>query len=138
MFGRGSIAVAASFAALLALTAGQAIGLGGSGGATTAQEVPVKKARVIVEDNYFEPRSTEILDEGQVTWTWRGENKHSIRFTKVPSGAGRKGVGLRAEGKWKRKFHRPGVYRYVCTQWSGMRGSVTVRKAPKPKPEPQT
>ena len=90
------------------------------------------KARVLVKDNYFEPRSTEVLEGGQVIWKWRGENRHSIRFTKVPDGASRKGAALRAEGNWKRTFHRPGVYRYVCKVWSGMRGSVTVRAEPEP------
>ena len=83
-----------------------------------------------MNDNYFEPRSTEILAGGAVTWRWRGENRHSIRFTKVPKGAGRKGAAIRGRGKWHRTFHRPGVYRYVCKVWSGMRGSVSVRKVP--------
>jgi plastocyanin len=122
---------AASIAALLALTVGTATGLGGEGDVTATQEVPARE-RVLVKDNYFEPRSTEILDEGQVTWRWRGENRHSIRFTKVPKGAARKGAAIRVQGKWKRKFHRPGVYRYVCKVWSGMRGSVTVREEPPP------
>jgi plastocyanin len=122
---------AASLAALLALTVGTATGLGRAGDVTATQEVPAKE-RVLVKDNYFEPRSTEILDEGQVTWRWRGENRHSIRFTKVPEGASRKGATIRAKGRWKRKFHRPGVYRYVCKVWSGMRGSVTVREEPPP------
>ena len=65
-----------------------------------------------------------------MTWRWRGENRHSIRFTKVPKGAARKGATIRAKGKWHRTFHRPGVYRYVCKVWSGMRGSVSVRKVP--------
>ena len=137
MLRRGFLVLTASFTALLVFTGGQAVGLGGTDEVSTAQDVPVK-ARVFVQDNYFEPRSTEILDEGEVVWRWRGQNKHSIRFTKVPARAGRKGVGLRVKGKWKRQFHKPGVYRYVCTQWSGMRGSVTVRKPPKPEPEPGT
>jgi plastocyanin len=118
---------AAAMAALLAVTVGVGTGRGQS---DVPKEIP-RKARVLVNDNYFEPRSTEILAGGEVTWKWHGENKHSIRFTKVPAGAGRKGVALRVEGKWKRKFQRPGVYRYVCTAWSGMRGSVSVRKARK-------
>ena len=64
-----------------------------------------------------------------------GANRHSIRFTKVPDGGipqGRR--GLRTEGKWKRTFRRPGVYRYVCKVWSGMRGSVTVRPEPERPP----
>jgi plastocyanin len=117
---------AAGVAAVLAFAAVSGTGFGQGG--VTATQSPPKKERVLVEDNYFDPRSTEIVAGGEVIWRWRGENKHSIRFTKVPARAGRKGAKLRAEGKWRRKFHRPGVYRYVCTVWSGMRGSVTVRK----------
>ena len=99
---------------------------------TATQAIPTK-ARVLVKDNYFEPRSTEVLEGGLVSWKWRGENRHNIRFTKVPAGAARKGASLRTEGRWKRKFRRPGVYRYVCKVWSGMRGSVTVRAEPEPE-----
>ena len=120
---------AAIIAALVAFTVGTGPGRAGDD-VTAAQDVPPAKASVLVKDNYFEPRSTEIVEDGQVTWKWRGENRHSIRFTKVPDGAGRKGAAIRGEGKWKKTFHRPGVYRYVCRVWSGMRGSVTVRKAP--------
>ena len=129
MFDKRAVA-AAAIAAFLAFTGVPA------GQVTTAQEVPTK-ARVLVKDNYFEPRSTEVLAGGLVTWKWRGENRHNIRFTKVPEGVGRKGASLRADGKWKRKFQRPGVYRYVCKVWSGMRGSVTVREEEPPPPPPQ-
>ena len=126
---------AASIVAILAFAGvhGTSFGLPGRDVTGAQDEIPAK-ARVLVKDNYFEPRSTEILDGGQVIWKWRGENRHNIRFTKVPEGAPRKGASLRAQGKWKRTFHRPGVYRYVCKVWSGMRGTVTVR--PKPAPPP--
>ena len=124
---------AAALAALVAFLAFQATTLGQPAREAAVQDPPAK-ARVSVRDNYFEPRSTEIAERGLVTWKWRGVNRHSIRFTKVPDGASRKGASIRAEGRWKRKFHRPGVYRYVCKVWSGMRGSVTVRA----EPEPQT
>ena len=127
---------AASVAVLLALAGTQAVGSERSGGqVSAAQDVPLK-ARVLVKDNYFEPRSTEVKEGGLVTWKWRGMNRHNIRFTKVPEGASRKGASLRTEGHWKRKFKRPGVYRYVCKVWSGMRGSVTVRPEPEPNPQP--
>jgi plastocyanin len=124
---------AISLAAFAALGGVQALGQPADG-VTTSQDVPVK-ARVLVKDNYFEPRSTEVLEGGLVHWKWRGENRHSIRFTKVPKGAARRGASTRAEGRWKRTFRRPGVYRYVCKVWSGMRGTVTVRPEPAPKPE---
>jgi plastocyanin len=126
---------AAALAATTVFFCLQATGVALPGGAESAQAPVPAKAKVLVEDNYFEPRSTEVLEGGVVIWKWRGANRHSIRFTKVPAGASRKGVGLRTEGKWKRTFKRPGVYRYVCKVWSGMRGSVTVR--PKPEPPPQ-
>jgi plastocyanin len=112
----------------------QASGLGQS---TTpravAGDVVPQKARVIVKDNYFEPRSVEVLEGGVVTWKWHGQNRHNIRFTKVPDGASRKGARTRDQGRWKKTFKREGVYRYVCRLWSGMRGSVSVKANP---PEP--
>ena len=127
---------AASVAALLVLAGvpGTSFSLPGRDASVAQDQAPVK-ARVLVKDNYFEPRSTEILDGGQVVWKWRGETRHNIRFTKVPEGAARKGAKLRVEGKWRRTFHRPGVYRYVCKVWSGMRGTVTVRPDEPPPPE---
>ena len=123
------------------MAAGAAIALGVmygtpvAGGDVTLSQTPPAKTRVLVKDNYFEPRSVEIPEGGQVTWKWRGENRHSVRFTKVPDGASRKGAKARKEGHWKRVFLRPGVYRYVCRFWAGMRGTVTVRPEPEPKPE---
>jgi plastocyanin len=124
------------FAATMTFLCLQAPGLGQTAGeATAAQEAPPAKARVLVKDNYFEPRSTEVRTGGKLIWKWSGENRHSIRFTKVPPGASRKGAKSRSEGRWKRAFSRPGVYRYVCRHWAGMRGTVNVRAEPQAKPE---
>jgi plastocyanin len=124
------------FAATMTFLCLQAPGLGQSRGeATAAQEAPPAKARVLVKDNYFEPRSTQVRTEGKVLWKWSGENRHSIRFTKVPPGASRKGAKSRSKGRWKRTFSRPGVYRYVCRNWAGMRGTVNVRPEPEANPE---
>ena len=134
MGSRGAIP-AALVAAIGMLALVQATSHGQSSGdpATAAQDLPAKQ-RVLVKDNYFEPRSAEIVEGGQVVWKWRGENRHNVRFTKVPKGAARKGAKTRAEGHWKRTFRKPGVYRYICRLWSGMRGSVTVRPEPEPPP----
>lgn len=99
---------------------------------TAAQEPPPRKVRIAVKDNYFEPRSVEVRERGHVGWKWRGQNRHNVRFTKVPKGASRKGSRTRTDGYWKRRFRRPGVYRYVCRVWAGMRGTVTVRSLPEP------
>jgi plastocyanin len=124
------------FAATMTFMCLQAPGLGQTRGeATASQAVPPAKARVLVKDNYFEPRSTQVLAGGKVHWKWRGENRHNIRFTKVPAGVSRKGAKSRSEGRWKRAMRRPGVYRYVCRIWAGMRGTVNVRPEPEPNPE---
>jgi plastocyanin len=126
---------AAAVAATAALLCLQASGFGQAGGTATASQDGIpRKTRVLVKDNYFEPRSAEVIEGGLVVWKWRGENRHNVRFTKVPEGAHRKGSKTRVEGRWKRTFQRPGVYRYVCRLWAGMRGSVTVR----PEPEPES
>jgi plastocyanin len=125
---------AAIIAALVAFTVGTGIGRAGDD-VTVTQDVPAK-AKVLVKDNYFEPRSTEVLAGGKVSWKWRGQNRHSIRFTKVPEGASRRGAKSRSEGQWKRILYRPGVYRYVCRHWAGMRGTVNVRAEPDANPEP--
>ena len=84
---------AAALAATTVFFCLQAAGLARpEGGVDSAQSEVPAKARVLVKDNYFEPRSTEVLEGGQVVWKWRGENRHNIRFTKVPEGAARKGA----------------------------------------------
>jgi plastocyanin len=128
-------ALAAMLAVIVALAAMHGTVLGREPGSIAQTDPAPSKARVLVKDNYFEPRSTEVKAGGLVMWKWRGMNRHNIRFTKVPEGASRKGASVRTEGRWKRKFKRPGVYRYVCKVWSGMRGSVTVRAEPEPKPQ---
>lgn len=122
------VAAIAIFAFLHASELGQS-STGRAVGVT--DEVP-SKARVIVKDNYFEPRSVQVLVGGVVTWKWHGQNRHNVRFTKVPEGASRKGARTRDQGRWRRTFNREGVYRYVCRLWSGMRGSVSVKALPVP------
>ena len=82
---------------MLAVAHATSFGQPAGGPATAAQELP-QKARVLVKDNYFEPRSAEIVEGGLVVWKWRGENRHNVRFTKVPKGAARKGAKLRSRG----------------------------------------
>src|SRR5687768_12408891 len=127
--------IAALLAAAAAVALGVVYGTPVAGGDVNITQEPREKARVLVKDNYFEPRSIEVAEDRHVGWKWRGENRHSIRFTKVPKGASRKGARSRTEGYWKRTFRRPGLYRYVCRHWAGMRGTVNVRPEPKPKPE---
>ena len=126
---------AAALAATVTFMMLHATVLGQGGNATATQAEPPHKVRVLVKDNYFEPRSVELVEGGHAGWKWKGKNRHNVRFTKVPRGASRKGAKSRTTGYWKRSFRRPGTYRYVCRHWAGMRGTITVRPEPKPKPE---
>jgi plastocyanin len=83
--------------------------------------------KVRVMDNFFDARSVTVPEDSKVTFVWKGENRHNVRFTKVPKGASRKGSKTKRDGRWARKFAKAGVYRYVCTLFSGMRGTITVK-----------
>ena len=89
-----------------------------------------KRATVRVMDNFFDPRSITVENGTRVTFVWKGENRHNVRFTKVPAGARKKGARTRRDGDWSRRFHKPGLYRYICTLFDGMRGTITVKKPP--------
>ena len=95
-----------------------------------------KRAWVRVMDNFFDPRSVSAVPGAKVTFTWKGSNRHNVRFTKVPKGASRKGSKILRQGRWSRTLKQPGVYRYVCTIFSGMRGTITVKALPVKEPPP--
>ena len=103
-----------------------------AGGDVAVSPEPPGKTKILVKDHYFEPRAVVVVAAPHVGWKWRGENRHNIRFTKVPRGTSRKGARTRTTGYWKRVFRKPGTYRYVCKHWAGMRGTVTVRPEPEP------
>ena len=95
---------------------------------TLQRRTPPAKAKVLVKDNYFEPRSTEVARgwPGRLEWSGRTAT-HPLH-----EGAGGRVAQGREDphrGHWKRTFRKPGMYRYVCTHWAGMRGTVTVRPA---------
>jgi plastocyanin len=100
-----------------------------TGGARTSAATE-KRTKVRVMDNFFDPRSKGIVEEEKVTFVWKGINRHNVRFTKVPKGASRKGSKTKREGRYTRRFSQPGVYRFVCTLFSGMRGTITVKPPP--------
>jgi plastocyanin len=97
---------------------------GARGSGSKAQD---KSVKVRVQDNFFDPRSVGVAQDSTVTFVWRGSNRHNVRFTKVPSGGSRKGSRTKTHGRWTRTFSKPGLYRYVCTLFSGMRGTITVK-----------
>jgi plastocyanin len=82
--------------------------------------------KIAVKDNFFSARSVTVEEGDVVRWTWRGDNRHNVTFKKVPVGASKHGAKTRSEGRWQRKFRVQGQYRYVCTLFTGMRGTITV------------
>ena len=124
--------ISAVLVAVATLTLGVTAVAAVAGGDASVSQTPPGKTKILVKDNYFEPRSVVVSADTHVGWKWRGENRHNIRFTKVPRGTSRKGAKTRTEGYWKRTFRKPGIYRYVCKHWAGMRGTITVRPAPEP------
>jgi plastocyanin len=98
-------------------------------GEPSAAGTDAKPQKVWVEDNFFDKRSVRLQQNEKVVWVWRGANRHNVRFTKVPNGAARGGSGTQSDGRWRRVFHVPGTYRYICKLYTGMRGTVTVAPA---------
>jgi plastocyanin len=82
--------------------------------------------RVAVEDNFFSPRSLTLQRGESVQWVWKGENRHNVRFRKVPKGTSKKGSRTKRQGHWTRTFWRKGQYSYLCTVFAGMRGEITL------------
>jgi plastocyanin len=126
MTGRAVVFMAVSVAATVGILAAPAPGGGEGAGARAAPAPKSDLVRIRVKDNFFEPRSTTIGQDGRVLWLWRGSNRHNVVFTKVPQDASRRGAATRADGRWKRSFGVPGLYRYVCRIYAGMRGTITV------------
>jgi plastocyanin len=120
--------VVLGLAATSALSAVAAVSSAGHGTNSIGDEVVTagSKADVYVHDNFFDPRSLTAERGEAVLWRWRGENRHNVVFTKVPPEARRKGADTRREGKWRRKFWRRGLYKYVCTIHAGMKASILV------------
>src|SRR2546427_10034832 len=112
-----NVALTAAFGAVvtsgLLLLAAPGLGVPANQPVSAVASPNPKYVRINVEDNFFDPRSTGVLQNGRATWFWKGTNRHNIVFTKVPQGASRKGARVRTDGRWKRTFNVPGLYRYV-------------------------
>jgi plastocyanin len=125
----------AAVAAMLGGVLSAAPALGDAG---TPEASKALTKRVVVMDNFFEPRFVEIRSGDRVVWVWKGDNSHNVTFTKVPKSASRKGAETRRRGRWSRKFRKRGVYKYVCTIHSGQRGSIEVTRAVPPSTQSAT
>jgi plastocyanin len=115
-----ALAVAAAAAVVAALAFAPV-----SGG---SEAVSSRDRSVSVRDDFFRPGSVTVSRGGKVTWRWRGDNLHNVRFRKVPGGASKRGSDTQASGRFARTFRKRGTYRYVCTihEDLGMKGTVNV------------
>jgi plastocyanin len=120
---------------LIPLAAVVTVSLAGALAASTAFGGPDARSskastseRVSIKDDLFSPRSVTVARGGEVTWRWKGENEHNVRFRRVPSGASKRGAHTKTSGRFSRTFGKTGKYRYVCSihEDLGMTGSVRV------------
>jgi plastocyanin len=95
-------------------------GCGDDGGARDA-------ASVEIVDNAFSPATRRVRAGTTVTWTWKGQNTHSVVGTfdgrDFNSGDHTSAEGIRASYE----FTMAGTYEYVCGFHGGsMKGAVIV------------
>ena len=83
--------------------------------------VPSATASVNVEDDQFVRAAVQVVQGGQVQWTWRGNTQHNVTFTGGPASP------TQASGTFQRTFPTAGTFNYMCTiHGQSMSGSVTV------------
>jgi len=101
-------------------------------GAGTAASAANK--RVLVLDNRFAPARVAIARGDVVTWLLprRDRLTHNVTATKTPRGVGRRAFTssrfLSPGAKFRRKFKRPGKYRFYCSLHPNLRLAVNVRR----------
>ena len=86
---------------------------------------------VKLNDNFFSPVPQTAAKGDTMRFKWLGENPHSVKFTKVPSGAEKpSSCKIKTEGKCERKLKKAGTYRFKCTIHGDtedkMRGRIVV------------
>ena len=82
---------------------------------------PPQQAAVSVEDNSFNPTSQRLAVGGTVTWTWGGNNEHTVTFT-----SGTNSV-QQLVGTFMRDFPAAGSFAYLClVHGASMSGTIVV------------
>lgn len=140
-----SPAVAAVLAAAVLLAATLSVAGAGmvAAGVARAQE---GAASVAVVDNAYDPAQVRIAAGGTVTWTWEGDNPHSVTSAGGDfdsdggndcSPASPEGCGTEGD-RFEHAFEEPGEFRYFCKVHGPavMSGTVVVEPAPSPSPGP--
>jgi plastocyanin len=69
----------------------------------------------------FSPKTLKIKHGKRVKWSWSSNAPHNITFKKL-----HKHSKTVQHGSYKRKFSKPGTYRYLCTV-HGFTGKIVVK-----------
>ncbi len=69
----------------------------------------------------FSPKTLKIKHGKRVKWSWNSNAPHNVTFTKLH----RHSKTLQ-HGSYRRKFSKPGTYRYLCTV-HGFTGKIVVK-----------
>ncbi|GMR13939.1 MAG: hypothetical protein BMS9Abin29_2165 [Gemmatimonadota bacterium] len=100
-----------------------------SGGDGTPSEPPpvdppLGATTVNVGDNFYDPSAKTVAPGGTITWTWKGNNPHSVTFD-----AGGPNSAVKSAGTFNRTFATAGRFTYFCTVHGRdvMSGTVTVQ-----------
>jgi pyruvate-formate lyase len=72
-----------------------------------------------VKDDFFSPKTVKISKGSKVTWTWKGDNPHDVKFKNF-------GSPTKTSGTYSHRFKKKGTFKYVCRIHSGMTGKVVV------------
>jgi plastocyanin len=139
MLGGGAKAVTAGVVALAGFAAAGAVGAGQSDAqygpypppsSTTPPKPPsthkqAKNAVVIKGASSakyrFSPKTLKIKHGKRVKWSWNSNAPHNITLKKL-----HKHSKTVEHGSYRRKFSKPGTYRYVCTV-HGFTGKIVVK-----------
>ena len=128
---KGSFALWAASAAVVGSALIAVPVIARTGDDVDASAAKEKQTKVRVMDNFFDPRSTDVLQDERVSFVWKGSNRHNVRFAKVPAGASRKGSKIKREGRWKPGLREAGRLPLRVHALLGMRGTITVKPPPR-------
>lgn len=87
------------------------------------QGTPVAAANVAVNDDFFSPNSVLLAVAGTVTWTWIGDNGHSVTPDGAPAFSPTAAISYPPKTLVV-TFPTAGDYRYFCTN-HGVAGSYS-------------
>lgn len=96
---------------------------GADAGVEVAAAVAPSSASVTIADFAFGPSTVTIAAGGQVTWTNRDSERHSVRVGDIESSR------LESSASYARTFDSAGRFAYVCGLHPSMTGTILVVQA---------